>query len=163
MMSVCRMLIAIVYFLVALVVIWAAWIGFTFLFIWLNVGLPPYVTGTIFGAEIMADWFTTVKMLRARVGIREANPIHALAIAKLGYTGDFAILVAILAVIFVFLWHGVSQAAQLGVCCVYPLIYLNNGLWYCWRLKRTRRDRERAERYAEIGSVGGDRETSRQA
>jgi len=114
-------------------------VAFSTLFGWAKISLPPYVTAAIWGVEVFVDWGTTILLLRAGLGIREANPVHAFLFRRVGYAGDFLLLCAFLALIFVFIWPGVSGSDQLGVCCAYTLVYVNNGLVYRRKLKAKRR------------------------
>jgi len=123
-------------------------VAFSSLFAWAKIALPPSVTGAIWAVEVFADWGTTIILLRAGLGIREANPIHAFLFSKVSYAGDFLLMCAFLAVIFVFIWPGVPRSGQLGVCCAYTLVYVNNGLVYRRKLKAKRQ----AEQYVNVAS-----------
>ena len=121
-------------------------VAFSTLFAWAKIALPPSVTAAIWSVEVFADWGMTILLLSSGLGIREANPIHALLFSKVGYGGDFLLMCAFLAAMFVFIWPGVPGTAQLGVCCTYTLVYVNNGLVY----RRRFRAKRRAERYVNL-------------
>ena len=121
-------------------------VGFSTLFSWAKIALLSAVTGVIWGIEVFVDWGTTVLLLRANLGIREANPIHSFLFRRFGYLADFVLTCAFLAVVFVFIWPGVSSSGQLGVCCAYTMVYVNNGLVYKRRLKA----KHRAEQYINL-------------
>ena len=106
----------------------------------------------IWGIEVFVDWGTTILLLRAGLGIREANPIHAFLFRRVGYAGDFLLLCAFLALVFVFIWPGVPRSGQLGVCCAYTLVYVNNGLVF----RRKLRAKRRAEQRANLAAGGGN-------
>jgi len=112
---------------------------FSTLFDWAKISLPSYATGAIWGVEIFIDWGTTILLLKANLGIREANPVHAFLFRRVGYVGDFVLMCGFLALIFVFVWPGVPHFVQLGVCCAYMIVYVNNGLVYRRKLRAKRR------------------------
>ena len=99
------------YFLVVGILIGLV-MGFSTLFSWAKIAPQPSVTGAIWGIEVFADWGTTVLLLRAGLGIREANPIHAFLFRRVGYVGDFLVMCAFLAVVFVFIWPGAPRTGQ---------------------------------------------------
>ena len=121
-------------------------VGLSTLFEWAKIAPPIYVTAAIFVVEVFIDWGTTVLLLNSGLGIREANPIHAFLFRRVGYSGDFLLMCAFMAVIFVFVWPEVTRSDQLGVCCAYTLIYVNNVLVY----KRKLRAKRRAEQFANL-------------
>ena len=121
-------------------------VGFSTLFTWAKIAPPSSVTAAIWGVEVFVDWGTTILILNSGLGIREANPVHAFLFRRVGYPVDFLLLCAFLALIFVFIWPGVSGSDQLGVCCAYTLVYVNNGLVY----RRKLRAKHRAERHANL-------------
>ena len=121
-------------------------VGFSTLFSWAKIALPSPVTGAIWGIEVFVDWGTTVLLLRAGLGIREANPVHVFLFNRVGYIGDFLVMCTLLGVIFAFIWPGVPSSGQLGVCCAYTLVYVNNGLVY----RRKLRERRQAEQYVNL-------------
>lgn len=143
-----RTLRRIAYYLLAVGVLVGLLVAFSTLFSWAKITLPSTVTGAIWGAEVFADWGTTILLLRASLGIREANPIHAFLFSKVGYAGDFVAMCAFLAVVFAFIWPGAPPSGQLGVCCAYTLVYVNNGLVYRRRLRAKRQ----AERYVDLAT-----------
>jgi hypothetical protein len=114
-------------------------VAFSTLFAWARIALPPSLTGAIWAVEVFADLGTTIVLLRSGLGIHEANPVHALLFKRIGYAGDFLLMCVFLALIFVFIWPGVPRSGQLGVCCAYTLVYVNNGLVYTRRLRAKRR------------------------
>ena len=144
------------YFLVVGIFIGLIW-AFSALFAWAKIELPSALTGAIFGIEVFVDWCTTVLLLGAGLGIREANPIHAFLFRRVGYAGDFLVLCALLTVFFVFLWPGVPSSGQLGVCCAYTAVYLNNGMVYRRNLKAKRR----AEQYVNLAFHGDEKLNAR--
>ncbi|HUV53466.1 MAG TPA: hypothetical protein VMW64_10405 [Dehalococcoidia bacterium] len=121
-------------------------VAFSTLFEWANIALPPFVTASIWGVEVFVDWGTTILLLGSGLGIREANPVHAFLFRRVGYAGDFLVMCAFLAVIFVFIWPGVPRSDLLGLCCAYTLVYVNNGLVY----RRKLRAKRRAEQYVNL-------------
>lgn len=121
-------------------------LAFSALFAWARVALPPSVTGAIWAVEVLADWGTTILLLRAGLGIHEANPVHAFLFKKVSYAGDFLLICAFLGAILVFVWPGVPPTYQLGVCCAYTAVYVNNGLIYSRRLGA----KHRAEHYVNL-------------
>ena len=127
-------------------------VAFSTLFEWVKISLPPSVTAAIWGIEVFVDWGTTILLLRAGLGIREANPIHAFLFRRVGYAGDFLLLCAFLALVFVFIWPEVPRSGQLGVCCAYTLVYVNNGLVF----RRKLRAKRRAEQRANLAVGGGN-------
>ena len=141
------------YFLVVGILIGLV-VGFSTLFSWAKIALPSAVTGAIWAIEVFVDWGTTVILLRAGLGIREANPIHVFLFGRVGYAGDFLVMCAFLAVIFVFIWPGVPRSGQLGVCCAYTLVYVNNALVYRRKLKAKRQ----AEQLVNLASGSAPKE-----
>jgi len=133
------------YFLVVGILIGLV-VGFSTLFSWANIAPQASVTGAIWGVEVFVDWGSTVLLLRSGLGIREANPIHAFLFSRVGYAADFLLTCAFLAVIFVFIWPGAPRTGQLGLCCAYTLVYVNNALVYRRRL----RAKHRAEQYVNL-------------
>ena len=133
------------YFLVVGILIGLV-VAFSTLFEWAKIELPPSVTGAIWGVEVFIDWGTTVLLLKSSLGIREANPVHAFLFRRVGYAGDFLLMCAFLAVVFVFIWPGVPGSGQLGVCCAYTMVYVNNGVVY----RRRVRAKRRAEQYVNL-------------
>ena len=112
----------------------------------INMQVRWYITAAVLAAEVMVDCFTTIYILKSNLGVKEANPVHALLMKKLGYAGDFIFLVALLSLILVFTWPRVSGHTQLGICCAYTLVYVNNAIVYRRKLKAKRL----AERYVEL-------------
>ncbi len=127
-------------------------VAFSTLFASAKMALPPSVTAAIWGVEVFADWGTTILLLGSGLGIREANPVHTFLFSRVGYGGDFLLMCAFLALIFVFVWPGVPPSDQLGVCCAYTLVYVNNGLVY----KRKLRAKRRAEQYVQLAVKDAD-------
>ena len=122
-----------------------------FLFLRINVQVNAHITAAIFAAEVMVDYFTTIYILNSKLGVKEGNPVHALLMKKLGYVGDFIFLVTLLSLIFAFSWPEVSGPTQLGVCCAYVLVSVNNAVVYRRKLKAKRL----AERYMKLTHGGG--------
>ena len=137
-------------------------VAFSTLFAWAKIALPSPVTGAIWGIEVFVDWGTTILLLRAGLGIREANPVHVFLFGRVGYAGDFLVMCTFLGVIFAFIWAGVPSSGQLGLCCAYTVVYVNNGLVY----RRKLRAKRRAEQYVSLavgGANGAGKRTSHDA
>ena len=114
-----------------------------------------YVTAAVLAAEVMVDYFTTIYILESNLGVKEANPVHALLMKKLGYAGDFIFLVTFLSLILVFSWPGVPGHTQLAICCAYVLVYVNNAIVYRRKLKAKRL----AERHVDLTHDTHDKES----
>lgn len=123
---------------VFVILIVSACIGLIYLFNYVGVSPPWFLSLAVLLIAMSGDYVTTVKA--TELGAKEANPIPRFIFSKVGVRKGGLIIMGIVGVIVIFLWKPLYPQEQLAIGAAYLIVPINNLIVIWRRRKREMKD-----------------------